>query len=47
MKKILFILFIITSAEVFASEVEMNFTKDAFLDAQKSGKTVVINSWNK
>ena len=25
----------------------MNFTKDAFESAQKSGKTVVINSWNK
>ena len=25
----------------------MNFTKDAFISAQKSGKTVVVNSWNK
>ncbi len=25
----------------------MNFKKDAFLAAQKSGKTVVINSWNR
>tara|TARA_B100001996_G_scaffold345788_1_gene302339 strand:+ start:1012 stop:1380 length:369 start_codon:yes stop_codon:yes gene_type:complete len=47
MKKILFILFFIATPEVFASDVEMNFTKDAFINAQKSGKTVVVNSWNK
>ena len=47
MKKILFILFFILSSNVFAAEVEMNFTKDTFESAQKSGKTVVANSWNK
>ena len=47
MKKILFILFFILSSNVFAAEVEMNFTKDTFESAQKSGKTVVVNSWNK
>ena len=47
MKKILFILFFILSSNVFAAEVEMNFTKDTFKSAQKSGKTVVVNSWNK
>ena len=47
MKKILFILFFILSSNVFAAEVEMNFTKDAFESAQRSGKTVVVNSWNK
>jgi thiol-disulfide isomerase/thioredoxin len=47
MKKILFILFFILSSNVFAAEVEMNFTKDTFESAQRSGKTVVVNSWNK
>ena len=47
MKKILFILFFILSSNVFAAEVEMNFAKDTFEFAQKSGKTVVVNSWNK
>ena len=47
MKKILFILFFILRSNVFAAEVEMNFTKDTFESAQKLGKTVVVNSWNK
>jgi len=47
MKKILFILFFVLSSNVFAAEAEMNFTKDTFESAQKSGKTVVVNSWNK
>ena len=47
MKKFLFILFFILNTNVFAAEIEMNFTKDAFETAQKSGKTVVVNSWNK
>ena len=47
MKKFLFILFFILSNNVFAADVEMNFTKNAFESAQKNGKTVVVNSWNK
>jgi len=47
MRKFLFIFFIILSSNVFAAEVEMNFTKDTFESAQKSGKIVVVNSWNK
>ena len=47
MKKFLFILFFILNTNVFAAEIEMNFTKDAFESAQKAGKTVVVNSWNK
>ena len=47
MKKFLFILFFMLSTNAFAEEVKMNFTKDAFESAQKSGKTVVVNSWNK
>ena len=46
MKKLLLLLFIL-SCSAFAEESEMNFKKDAFVTAQKSGKTVVINSWNK
>ena len=47
MKKFLFAIFFILSTNSFAAEVKMNFTKDAFESAQKSGKTVVVNSWNK
>ena len=47
MNKFLVTLFILISTQSFASEVKMNFTKDAFENAQKNGKTVVINSWNK
>ena len=47
MKKFLFILFFILSNNVFAADVEMNFTKNVFESAQKTGKTVVVNSWNK
>ena len=47
MKKFLVTLFILIPALSFASEVKMNFTKDAFENAQKNGKTVVVNSWNK
>ena len=47
MKKFLITLFILISTQSLASEVKMNFTKDAFENAQKNGKTVVVNSWNK
>ena len=47
MKKFLVTLFILISAQSFASEVKMNFTKEVFENAQKNGKTVVVNSWNK
>ena len=47
MKKLLFILFFIISANSFAAEVKMNFTKDLFESAQNAGKIVVVNSWNK
>ena len=47
MKKILFILFFILSSNTFVVGAEMNFTKDTFESAKKSGKTVVVNSWNK
>ena len=47
MKKLLLILFFIISANSFAAEVKMNFTKDLFESSQNAGKTVVVNSWNK
>ena len=47
MKKFLFILFFFLSTDLYASDLEMNFTKDTFESAQKTGKTVVVNSWNK
>ena len=47
MKKFLVTLFILISTQSFASEVKMNFTKDAFENAQKNGKTVVVISWKK
>ena len=47
MKKFLFVISFILSTNTFAAEVKMNFTKDAFESAQKTGKTVVVNSWNK
>ena len=47
MKKFLVTLFILISTQSFASEVKMNFTKEVFENAQKNGKTIVVNSWNK
>ena len=47
MKKFLVTLFILISTQSLASEVKMNFTKEVFENAQKNGKTVVVNSWNK
>ena len=47
MKKFLLILFFTLCTNAFAAEVEMNFTKDTFESAQKAGKTVAVNSWNK
>tara|TARA_B110001450_G_C17543316_1_gene449522 strand:+ start:144 stop:515 length:372 start_codon:yes stop_codon:yes gene_type:complete len=47
MKKILFIFFCLISFNTYANEKMSTFDKDIFLDAQKSGKTIVVNSWNK
>ena len=47
MKKIFTVFIILLSTNVLSAEVKMNFTKDAFTSAQKSGKIVVVNSWNK
>ena len=47
MKKILILIFVLFTFESFAIEKKTNFTVEAFNEAQKAGKTIVINSWNK
>ena len=47
MKKFLVIIFYLVCTNTSASEVKMNFTKEAFNNAQENGKIVVVNSWNK
>ena len=46
-KKLLIIFFVLFSFESFAIEKKTTFTLNAFNEAQKAGKTIVINSWNK
>ena len=48
MKRIFFsFLFIIISTNLLAFEKDTNFTIEDFKSAQKDGKTIVVNSWNK
>ena len=46
-KKLLIIFFVLFSFESFAIEKKTTFTIEAFEEAKKAGKTIVINSWNK
>ncbi len=46
-KKFLILFFVLFSFESFAIEKKTTFTLDAFNEAQKAGKVIVINSWNK
>ena len=46
-KKLLIIFFVLFSFESFAIEKKTTFNLDVFNEAQKTGKTIVINSWNK
>ena len=46
-KLILTILFIIITTNLLAFEKDTNFTIEDFKEAQKDGKTIVVNSWNK
>ena len=46
-KKLLIIFFVLFSFESFATEKKTTFTIEAFEEAKKAGKTIVINSWNK
>tara|TARA_B100000579_G_scaffold212009_1_gene173271 strand:+ start:203 stop:577 length:375 start_codon:yes stop_codon:yes gene_type:complete len=47
LKKLYIIFFILFSFNSVAVEKKTNFTFDTFTEANKSGKTIVINSWNK
>ena len=47
MKKLYLLIFFLIALNSFAIEKNTTFNKELFLEAQKSGKTVVINSWNK
>ena len=47
MEKILTLFFIFFAFETFAIEKKTTFTVEAFNEAKKAGKTIVINSWNK
>ena len=46
-RKLLIIFFVLFSFKAYAIEKKTNFTIEAFNEANKAGKTVVINSWNK
>ena len=47
MKKILILIFVLFAFKAVAIEKKTTFTLEAFNNAQRAGKTVVINSWNK
>ena len=47
LKKFLILFFVLFSFQSFAIEKKTTFTVEAFNEAQKAGKTIVINSWNK
>ena len=46
-RKLLIIFFVFFSFELNAIEKKTTFTIELFNEAQKTGKTIVINSWNK
>ena len=47
LKKLYIIFFILISFDSLAVEKKTNFTLAKFAEANRSGKTIVINSWNK
>ena len=47
MKKILLIFLFFNITVTYAAEFSTNFSKEAFEQAQRDGKTVVVYSWNK
>ena len=47
MKKIIILIFVLFTFNAFAIDKSTTFTNEIFVEAQKAGKTVVINSWNK
>jgi thiol-disulfide isomerase/thioredoxin len=46
-KKFLILFFVLFSFQSLAIEKKTTFTLEVFNEAQKTGKTIVINSWNK
>ena len=46
-KKFLILFFVLFSFQSLAIEKKTTFTLETFNEAQKTGKTIVINSWNK
>ena len=46
-RKLLIIFFVVFSFKSYAFEEKTTFTLEEFNEAQKNGKTIVINSWNK
>ena len=46
-KKFLILFFVLFSFQSFAIEKKTTFTVETFNEAQKTCKTIVINSWNK
>ena len=48
MKKILVIIFLLISTNVFSAENQrLNFTIETFEEAKKNGETIVVTAWNK
>ena len=48
MRKVLVIIFLLISTNIFAAENQkLNFTVEKFEDAKKNGETVVVAAWNK
>mgnify|MGYP002885129116 FL=1 len=48
MRKILVIIFLLISTNIFAAENQkLNFTVEKFEDAKKNGETVVVAAWSK
>ena len=47
LKKLYIIFFVLISFDLLAVEKKTNFTLEKFTEAKKTGKTIVINSWNK
>ena len=47
LKKLLIFFFVLFSFKSFAIDKKTTFNLEQFNEAQKAGKTIVINSWNK
>ena len=47
MKKLFILLFTLISLNSYAVDKSTTFTNEIFTEAKNSGKTIVVNSWNK